>query len=302
MTCTILGSGFGLYGYLPAILDCGQQVVLPRRYRSLLESRNDVRHLESQVHWCEDEDFALRSADTVILARRPSDQMQLCRICLQSPNVLRIILEKPLAPDPGSANVMMSDLTKSGKRFRIGYTFRYTHWGHALKEWSKSGETGDSLLIEWKFRATHYASNLVSWKRLVSRGGGAIRFYGIHLIALLAELGYNDVSQSLARSCKDDEVSDWSALLTGPRLPKCIINIHSNSEDECFSISDDKTLCTRLNHPFNGHYQKNVLDGRIPALTHLCTDLLFGKLLYYPWYAKTVRLWQLVEDRTLANP
>ena len=176
MTCTILGSGFGLYGYLPAILECGQHVLLPQHYRSRLRSRQDVRHLDGCVQWCTDEEDALRSSDTVIFAQRPADQMQRLGEYLKYPNIVRLLLEKPLAPDAGHAQQMLYELQNSRKRFRIGYNFRYTDWGRALRKLRKSAANEGLFLIEWKFRANHYASNVTTWKRRVSAGGGAFGF------------------------------------------------------------------------------------------------------------------------------
>lgn len=45
----ILGSGFGLYGYLPALVaHCVQRVVLPERYRQRLEERSELAQYASQ--------------------------------------------------------------------------------------------------------------------------------------------------------------------------------------------------------------------------------------------------------------
>ena len=46
---TILGSGFGLYGYLPALLDLGHMVTLPTRYQAVVAGRPELSRFMSRV-------------------------------------------------------------------------------------------------------------------------------------------------------------------------------------------------------------------------------------------------------------
>ena len=60
MRVAILGSGFGLYGYLPAIaVGCRQHVVLPERYRERMRLRADVGDLTDSVEWAASDDAML---------------------------------------------------------------------------------------------------------------------------------------------------------------------------------------------------------------------------------------------------
>ena len=52
----ILGSGFGLYGYLPALVEgCEQPVVLPERYRARFDERSELARFAINVQWEDDE-------------------------------------------------------------------------------------------------------------------------------------------------------------------------------------------------------------------------------------------------------
>jgi predicted dehydrogenase len=304
VTCTILGAGFGLYGYLPAMLLCGEHVVLPLRYRSRLEARDDVQGLAEEVEWCTDERHALRLSNTVVLAQRPADQVQRVAECLLSPRISKLLLEKPLAPDPESAAQTMRKLAGSGKRFRIGYAFRYTEWGRALLAWYQAAEPTASVRIEWKFQAHHYVSNVNTWKRRISMGGGALRFYGIHLIALLAELGYDAVMTSRIEADGDDEASGWDAAMIGPGLPDCSIHVDSNCGQHVFAVRsrgrDQQELQISLRDPFADTSGAGVpFDRRVGVLVHLCRDLLFGDQVSYPWYQATIDLWRQAENGTI---
>ena len=45
----IRGSGFGLYGYLPALVGCGRRVVLPERYRARFAERPELAPFANEV-------------------------------------------------------------------------------------------------------------------------------------------------------------------------------------------------------------------------------------------------------------
>ena len=75
-----------------------------------------------------------------------------------------------------------------------------------------------------------------TWKRRVSLGGGALRFYGIHLIALLAELGYETWRNLSHVADVEDEVSRWTAVMTGSALPEYTIYVDTNCGQELFAV------------------------------------------------------------------
>jgi predicted dehydrogenase len=130
----IFGSGFGLYGYLPAlIVGCNQAVCLPERYRSRLFSRVDVRRFDGEIDWRRDDVTALEEAEGVIVSQRPADQAALIGICVATPKVRALLLEKPLASSPQQAAEVLDLLESSGKTYRIGYNFRFTPWAESLK-------------------------------------------------------------------------------------------------------------------------------------------------------------------------
>jgi len=103
-TFAIIGSGFGLYGYLPALVDaCAQRIVLPERYRLRLDERPELASFADDVQWQAMEDGALDHATGVVLASRPTDQVQWISQCLARSGIERLLLEKPLANSPARA-------------------------------------------------------------------------------------------------------------------------------------------------------------------------------------------------------
>jgi predicted dehydrogenase len=299
MKVAILGSGFGLYCYLPAILiGCGQQVTLPDRYRDRLRMRADVGHLFQSVEWAASDDSMLDSADAVVISQRPADQVERAPDCLRRTNIQSLILEKPIAPDPGQAIRLLDQIERSGKRFCIGYTFKYTEWGRALLDCVR--DLISPVTIRWSFRAHHYATSAHNWKRSVSNGGGAVRFYGIHLIALLAEAGYDRVIMSMVKAEKRGEAETWYAVLHGTDLPECHLEVDTNCANENFFIlarhaSTNVPFTFVLREPFALHHVSNDFDHRVSFITMLCSELFSRDRPCSSHYRKSIELWSKVE-------
>jgi predicted dehydrogenase len=232
---TILGSGFGLYGYLPALVGLGVSVVLPVRYQSTLEERAELTQYLPKVDWCEDTEAALARSGGAVIALRPDDQVDWIPRLARMDNIRQLILEKPVAPDPQAAAAVFTTLEQAGKRYRVGYTFRLMPWANRLRE--VLAEAPDEISLDWHFFAHHYRAELANWKRFSSGGGGALRFYGIHLIALLAELGYEGVSESIVDGAWPTEIERWQATFVGPDLCPFAVKVDSRSETTLFEAT-----------------------------------------------------------------
>lgn len=298
----VIGSGFGLYGYLPALVGCGQSVLLSERYRARFLARTELARFASSVHWCDDEDSALDHADGVVLAKRPEDQPGLVARCLERAGIQRLLLEKPLAPDPDAAGRLLEILMDSGRVFRVGYTFRYTDWARRLLAQLAQRPDG-ALYLEWDFCAHHFRHGLDNWKRFDSRGGGALRFYGIQAIALLAELGYRSVVESERFGSSKDEIEKWKAIVAGPDLPDCHVNVHSRSVRTAFRVawrsSNQEVVFADQGDPFDvpGQQTDTGGDRRVALLMDLVQSLWTGESEPYAWYNGANALWGRVECR-----
>jgi predicted dehydrogenase len=299
----ILGSGFGLYGYLPALAANGERVVLPQRYRDRYNSRPELARFASQIEWANSEAEALARADGVVLALRPSDQCAWIPRCLAHDRTARLILEKPLAPTPESALAVLNDLGRSGKAFRIGYSFRYTAWALKLRQLVAANKVA-AFDIRWSFLAHHFRHDLRNWKRSTSQGGGAIRFYGIQVIALLAELGYREVVFSAGYGPGVEEIVRWAATFSGSGLPKCHVAVDTWAPSAEFRIGIDagagavQTIVDQ-HDPFaydDGGPSGPRLDRRVDVLSQLVGSWQ-AEANPYSWYVATSGLWHAVESK-----
>jgi predicted dehydrogenase len=309
----ILGSGFGLYGYLPALVGrCKQSVVLPERYRTRFGERSELADFAINVYWEEDEFATLKRANGVVLALRPIDQRVWISRSLLHSNIKYLLLEKPLAHSPEVASEVLDDLVRSCTVFRIGYTFRYTAWGKKLSSTLNLRRGSGLVSFHWSFLAHHYRHDLHNWKRFHSSGGGAIRFYGIHIIALLAEIGYRNVILSRALVSFPDEVEMWYATFAGPGLPECEVVVDTRSTVREFrveQVSNSRaafnTVFANLSDPFDSGDETcrlGQIDQRVSGLTQLCHSLWEEGSSEYEWYAETVRLWASAEATCLTCP
>jgi predicted dehydrogenase len=298
----ILGSGFGLYGYLPAVVDLGEQVVMPANYRKKLLGRADVRCLDRRVEWAlggDEEIFA--TVDTLIIARRPADQVRAVHLALMATSVKRLLLEKPLAPSPAAAAGILDSLEKAGRSIRIGFTLRGTAWAERLAVWVEGAAPGSTLDIAWQFQAHHYVNSLQNWKRRVSDGGGALRFYGIQLMGLLAELGYDAVLASEVGSNGPDDAARWTATITGPGKPSCRLAVDSRNSNALFVMTGESSAHSRsgfelrLSDPFEEARVEGPRDRRVALLSRLCKSLLREPSGTPAWCRRSVGLWQDAE-------
>ena len=307
MKCVgILGSGFGIYGYLPALIQIGvNKVFLPIRYQTAFFSRHELKIFENYVCWSKDERQMLSIVDSVVVALPPSFQSAYVKILIKLPNIKNIILEKPLDINPELSWDLLEKLKISNKKFCIGYNFRYSSWCPAVFGKSKINsfvQTERNLEINWDFLAPHYKNNSLIWKRYHSLGGGILRFYGIHLIALLSEYGYSDVVTSNLIGPVSDDYTKWNAIFSGNGLPLCEVNLNSRSDKKEFhileTINTRKKILVKQQDPFEVRefdIKYGIQDRRVPYLIDCCQSLINEDKLSSNWYKDAIILWGRVE-------
>jgi predicted dehydrogenase len=292
----ILGSGFGLYGYLPALHALSCRVVLPARYRAAIKRRTELSQLANHITFVTDENEAIDLADAVVIARRPADQLDLIPSLLHRKKLRRLLLEKPLAPDPAAALRLQDQLAASGKIVRIGYLFGYTDWGRDLI--ARAGELRGEIQIRWLFRAHHYAADLSNWKRADAEGGGALRFYGIQLISLLAALGFDQVEASRLVAGRPGEAESWHATLANRKGARCLLELESNAAQTLFAVTAPALgVAISRQDPFDAATGNG--DRRVPLLESLCREFLTTETTTVTSDRKAISLWQAIEAITV---
>ena len=184
-TWGILGGGFGLYGYLPAVaVRTRGKIHTLERYRGIVLGRPDIRHLVDRVTFEPDTGAVLTRCTKLVIALRPADQESLLIEILDRKWKGKLILEKPLARTPGKALALLERLAGSGIIYRIGFTLGTTTWFTRVTEYLAAHRNQTVLLqFQWHFLAHHYRCDVDTWKRFPAQGGGTTRFYAIHLMS-----------------------------------------------------------------------------------------------------------------------
>lgn len=306
----IIGSGFGLYGYLPALLKAfDEEILLPVRYAATFASRPELQAYSHRVRFASDEDEVLDRVSGAVIAQRAVDQPEWIARCLRRAQIQRLVLEKPLAATPDSAAAVLRLLYSSNRSFRVGYLFRFTGWGRRFLKALASLDGQRRVSIEWRFRAHHFLHDMESWKRMNSRGGGVVRFFGIQVIALLAEAGFDRVVWSRVAGHSAEEIDRWTATLAGRTLPECDIILDTRSAERLFRVSQPSdslgtgVAFADLNDPFESILQEGGapeggLDRRVGLLAELCGSLCSSGAVHYQMYDATIELWREIELKT----
>jgi hypothetical protein len=294
---TIFGSGFGLYGYLPAIIyGLKEGVCLPEKYIDTIRNRPDLKQLEDKIIWVEDEATAIRLADKVVISVNPGSQVDIVRKCLCLNFSGCFFLEKPLARSPKEAESLLGLLESHEADYFIGYSFLYLE---ILQDILKNRNIENTIQIEWKFMAHHFANNLNNWKRCTSEGGGVLRFYGIHLVALLTTLGYSQVVSSKLVGNKLGEPSIWEAEFSHSETANCRIIVNSRAESACFIVKTASEVVLNLADPFDlNDLPISDVDRRFSSLVRFLRDvkdLTSKKLLY----RSINQMWSVIEKNTI---
>lgn len=293
---TVVGRGFGLYGHCASILSSAAILHLWNGYRERVEARPELRGHAGRIIWQPSIAACLAEASDCIIAVPPAEQPAVLAECLAHANLLRLGLEKPLANDPGAARQVLERLRDWGGSYRIDYTFLHAAWLQDAVACAANARA--PLTLEWRFCAHHYRHGVETWKRVVTRGGGALRFYGIHCIALAARLGYTSAAWSRTVAVALDEAETWNAQLCGPGLPDLRILVDSRAADESFRFcADGSGPVVALAHPFAAESVSGADDPRCAPLGRFIATLVDGAdALATTFYRNCQALWERIEQ------
>lgn len=291
---TIVGSGFGLYGYLPALVEAfGEPVLLPRAYEARVAGRPELQGCVASIRWTADARAAMAEATGIVVATPPRRQEELVRELHRHPALETVILEKPVAVSPERARDVLDELRRLGVRVRIGYTLLHTAWASGL-QWPQAG--GHEVEITWTFMAHHFSQGMQNWKRSHAQGGGALRFFGVHLLPLLARQGYREVRRSALAGASPDEPELWTAVFSGDAVPDCRVRLDSRSAEKRFTIECASRGLVGLVEPFALEVAARAGDDRrIAVLKRMLATLQSGDDAWSRLYEEANGLWARVE-------
>lgn len=286
---SILGGGFGLYGYLPTIIK-KYKIILPLKYKKIMQNRNDIKNFIPFVEFSDDLNYIFRNIDSIVIALNPAKQEEIIQTIINFNNIKNIFLEKPLASNATKAiNIQALLFTTTKLKIRIAYLFIYCTWFELLNNEIKMDK---EISIKWQFKAHHYKNNIDTWKRHTKEGGGALNFFGIHLIALATYLGYEIVEKISFKQTQNLEIYQFKANFI-KNNNKFKIILDCKASQDIFTISSNNKILYNHSTPFG--IQKTNMDFRICLIEKYLQSNKHSNAKYYDWFNKTAMLWFKIE-------
>jgi predicted dehydrogenase len=298
-TWGILGGGFGLYGYLPAIAGLkNTKVVVLEKHLPFLESRSELKRYAPIIRLVKSRDDILSQADSLIFSVPPRIQEELLRQIDPLQRYKFLVLEKPLAATPEAAVAMLKKGIEIASFVRVGYSFLYSTWGETIRQSDLLLSAGDCK-VSWKFFAHHFRSQIISWKGDHEQGGGALRFYGIHLIAYFESINQTVVEYSRLICDQYGAPARWQARFKIHNGARITVDLDSRSQIELFEIHTPNDVCNfKILNPFSGESSENDEDSRVPVLKRFLEISGSSNDEIYKFYYRVNQLWAEVEKIT----
>lgn len=202
----IIGSGFGLYGLLPAfvsIKSCKVVSICGKKTERLINYCEEISLSNIYSDWKKMLDN--EQLDAIAIAVTPGIQYEIAKIAIAKG--IHIFAEKPLALNYKQAKELYLLAKKKKITHAVDFIFP------EIDEWQKTKQLLDKkkfgelkhISINWDFLSFDIKNKINSWKTDVDKGGGALSFYFSHSLNYLEYYGgiLADVKSQLSYSKKN---------------------------------------------------------------------------------------------------
>jgi len=264
MKIGILGSGFGVYGYLPAVCKNLWTPIVLEKNRHKIELRSELIHYKKRIIYVDSEKTLIKNSHSLIIATTPTYQTDF----LQSndlKNINHLYLEKPLSHTLKDYFELIQLLKLYKRKFSVAYLFVYSSW---YLEVMKLLLTNKHINLKFNWSIKKAQS---SWKNDINYGGGLLYFYGIHFLALLNKLKIPLNEIEIIENF--DEVT-----IRATDLQKNTVNIFINyTEHPHFSIKVSKKNSNQIIYenqtPYGLQNKLGIEDTRVSLIAKYLKDL-----------------------------
>ena len=277
----ILGSGFGLYGYLPAICQHypNSKVLLVKSAKDKAYLRPELTKYLHRITWIETIKEIIENVNLLVVSYPPYEVQKLTKLIVNSKTIKSVIIEKPVCESPKKSLDFVNQIEKSGKKIISSFLFVYAEWINVMK----SDDNNKS--IEWKIVNTNSKD---SWKWNPNLGGGVLRFYGIHIIAICA------LFNCKLKELKFNKLNDFEAVFANSYFT---VEAHiTYIENESMFILNDNLI---YSSPFGISEEKILEDYRVPFLVKLFEDLEGNYIFLNKLLKDTISLWSEIESNSI---
>lgn len=300
----VLGSGYGMYGYVPTIISLYGTVCVLKKNKDSCQTRIETKNLIANICWADDIQDLCHKSSSLVIAQPPALQYETLLNLINERkihNFKNIVLEKPLADNPYNAKKLLVLILQQKLNVRIGYILIHLDWFKSIDKIRKDNIPA-VFELDWSFHAHHLIHNLNTWKRYHSQGGGCLRLYGIHLIAVLAKLGFTYILSSKLSYIDEDTPVRWEACFENSQKAVFKVMLNITSEINKFNINvnynnnnlyefDEEDIFTKK-------AEEKFFDRRCVYIEDLLSSFGEENSTYISWYNETNDLWRDIEKVT----
>ncbi len=177
----IVGSGFGLYGHLPAfnsIPGCKVTAICGKKTKRLLDYCKGIGLKKIYSDWQEMLDR--EKLDALSLAVPPGVQYQIAKVAINKG--LHVFAEKPLAVTYKQAKELLNLAQKKKIKHAIDFEFQEIPEWKKVKELLAKKTYGrlKQIYLNWDVLSYAIKNKITSWKTDAAQGGGALSLYFSH--------------------------------------------------------------------------------------------------------------------------
>ena len=258
----IVGSGFGMYGLLPAfsrIKEC-KVVSICGKNSEMISNYCKKLGLNRYTDWRKM--LQKEKPDAVAIAVIPSHQYEITRYALE--NGMAVFAEKPLTTSFDTS----LELNKLAKKKRLpnmlDFLFPEIPEWHAAKKAIENGLIGEILKVnvDWTFLSYDLMNHIKSWKTDVKQGGGALSFYFSHVFYYLEYfLGrIKNIECNFSSSEKSLNKGETGIDMTISFENGCVGNAHmdiSNADQQKHKVEFHAEGKTIILQNFNSNFVDN---------------------------------------------
>ena len=277
----ILGGGFGLYGYLPAFANLEYEIFTLSKYESFVKKRADLNQYIKGINFLKEEDL-INKVDYICIARNPESQYEFI-VNYKNFEFNHLYLEKPIGHNAAAYKKCLENLEIQKTKFSVFYSLTYMDWYSNIVEEIMQG-VDKNFQIEWKIK-----QSASTWKQNSSKGGGLLKFYGIHFIKMFID------SNLLLKDAKMSK-NKLELILESKYLNSLKIKVESSNKNS-FSIYKNKQLQINSSNPFLNEIIPELPDPRIKILEKYIQSNLNNSLVL----EKNIEFWLNSIEQKITN-
>jgi predicted dehydrogenase len=177
----IIGSNFGINGYLPAIKknkNYKTTLICCKSNETFFKLKKKFNKIKISKNW---KDAFNKNIDIIICSTVPNIQEKIINYNFKKKK--KIIFEKPISNNYKKSYLILKKLIKNKIKSEINLTFLNHNLFIALKKIINSNKLGviKNIYIDWNLKNYSLIKKKYSWKIDSKQGGGAKNIYLIHI-------------------------------------------------------------------------------------------------------------------------